>query len=132
VSQTNDLRRRPGQRGLLHLLGGDGVRHLGDDDEVAVRIGNRPVAMTPELVGRLLDDARAGIPGVRKEAIDVLIVADRGVKREAPAERSLVMLLAGFSWPNMIETSPRLTEAWIRAPVSSGRVTSVSKPRTSV
>ena len=50
--------------------------------------------MSPELVGRLLDDRGSGVLDALEVGVDVFVVGHRGVEHHAPAEWPLIMSIA--------------------------------------
>ena len=80
-----------GQRRLTHRVSGDGLGFLRDEEEVAVRIGDPPVAMSPELVSRLLYDRGPGALDALEVGVDVFVVGHGGVEHNAPPMRTLIV-----------------------------------------
>src|SRR5215213_9212632 len=84
---------RAGQCRLTHRVSGDSLSYFGDEEEVAVRIGDSPVAMPPELIGRLLNDGGSGGPDTLEIGVDCFALGQRGVEHDASAEWRLIRSL---------------------------------------
>ena len=83
---------RAGHR-LSHRVRGDLGNDLGDHDLIAVRIGNNPVTMAPELINGFLGDLSACAFGMLVKRIDVFIVGNGGVEDDAFAQFAPIVFL---------------------------------------